>query len=148
MSQGAQRSQAQGTLPLEVSARCVLVPLETVRIQRGCDAESVLRTVGDATHPRFLRWVFNLGVNRLGDIRELRFWKDEVAGIADPWAEPETAIELILGKRETFPRGEIEVAWTINATTIGRLIRAGELEESNHKLTRASLAAFLKRRLQ
>jgi len=32
--------------------------------------------------------------------------------------------------------------------TITRLVRTGELVEANHELTRASLAAFLERRLQ
>lgn len=142
----------QRSLPLEISARTVLVTLETVRIARGCDAESVLNCVGDATHPKFLRWVFNVGVKPDGDIRELRFWKDEVVGdeVTSPskWFSTSQAIAKILGARRTFPRGEIEVQWTINATTISRLVRTGELAEVNHELTRASLAAFLERRLQ
>jgi hypothetical protein len=40
------------------------------------------------------------------------------------------------------------VQWVVNATTIGRLIRAGELMEASGGITRASLAAFLERRLQ
>ena len=156
----------QRCLPLEISARSALVTLETVRITRGCDAESVLNCVGDATHPKFLRWVFNVALLAEGQIRELRFWKDEVLEAAqqhrptangradlpvclvDKWAEPMTVINKILGNRQSFPRGEIEVQWTINATTISRLVKAGELTEFNKALTRASLADFLQRRLQ
>jgi hypothetical protein len=154
MSAAEHSIHAQRSLPLEVSARCTLVTLEFVRNLRGCDAESVRNCVGDATHPNFLRWVFNLAVKPAGEIRELRFWKSEILGPTDKWAQPAAAIAQILGARETFPRGEIEVAWTINATTISRLVRTGEIEESpcrtghHRRLTRRSLAAFLARRLQ
>jgi hypothetical protein len=130
------------------SSRVRLVNIGTVRAVRGCDAETVLKAVGDITHPHFLRWVFNVAVKSSGRIRDLRFWKDELCGTADKWAKPETVIDRILGDRGSFPRGEIEVEWTINATTISKLVRAGEIDEVSHRLTRASLAAFLKRRLQ
>jgi hypothetical protein len=133
---------------LEISARIALVDLGAVRISRGCDADSVLNCIGDATHPKFLRWVFNVAVNPAGKTRELRFWKDELTGEVNKWVEPKSVIEKILGSRRSFPRGEIEVQWTVNSVTISRLVRAGELAEVNHELTRASLAAFLKRRLQ
>ena len=148
------RAAMQRSLPLEVSARVALVDVGSVRIHRGCDAESVFGCVGDATHPKFLRWVFNLAVNPSGEKRELRFWKEEVYGNADAWMPAEDAIAKILGNRRTFPRGEIEVAWAVNATTISRLVRTGELTEGprrtghHYELTRASLAAFLERRLQ
>jgi len=138
----------QRSLPLEVSARCTLVTLEFVRNLRGCDAETVRAAVGDATHPKFLRWVFDLAVRPDGLKRELRFWKQDILGAADGWMEPAAAIALILGSKERFARGEMEVAWTVHPTTISRLIRAGEIIEVNNKLTRASLAAFLERRLQ
>jgi len=146
----------QSKLPLEISARCTLVTLEFVRNLRGCDAESVLNCVGDATHPKFLLWVFDVGVQALAcrekGRRELRFWKEEVLGEMGHKLklelQPAAVAARILGSRQEFPRGEIEIQWTINAMTIARLIRAGELTEVNHKLTRASLAAFLERRLQ
>jgi hypothetical protein len=122
--------------------------LGTVRIIRGCDAESVFNCVSDATHPKFLRWVFNVAVNPACKTRDLRFWKDELTGEVNKWAEPESIIAKILATRRSFPRGEIEVQWAISAQTISRLVRAGELAEVNHELTRASLAAFLERRLQ
>lgn len=138
----------QRQLPLEVSARCTLVTLELVRNLRGCDAESVRAAVADATHPQWLRWVFDLAVDADGRKRELRFWKQDVLGLADKWAPPASIIPQILGTRERFARGEIEVAWTVHPSTLSRLVRAGELTEENHKLTRRSLAAFLNRRLQ
>jgi hypothetical protein len=85
---------------------------------------------------------------KLARNRELRFWKDEIFGDVDKWAEPEIVIGKILGERRSFPRTEIEIQWTITAQTVSRLVRAGELAEVNNKLTRASLAAFLERRLQ
>ena len=131
-----------------VSPRIIFVTLGVVRAMRGCDAESVLNSVGDATHPKFLRWVFDVSPVTGRKARELRFWKEEIYGNADKWAAPQTIIPQILGARQSFPRGEIEVQWVVNATTIGRLIRAGELMEASGGITRASLAAFLERRLQ
>ncbi len=133
---------------LLISPRVRLVNIGTVSTIRGCDAEAVLRSVADSTHPKFLRWVFNIAQKSSGRIRDLRFWKDELCGDVDKWAEPENIIEKILGDRQSFPRGEIEVQWTVSATTMSTLVRSGEITEVNHKLTRASLAAFLKRRLQ
>ena len=80
--------------------------------------------------------------------RELRFWRDEIIGNVDKWAEPEIVIGKILGDRKSFPRTEIEIQWTMSAISISQLVRDGEITEANHELTRASLAAFLKRRLQ
>ena len=128
-------------------SRCIFVSLDVLRAVRGCDAETILETVGDATHPNFMRWVFNMAVNPAAR-RELRFWVPEVSGGMDKWAAPATVIDQILGRRKGFPRGEIEIAWGLNATTIGRLVSAGEIVELNHQLTRDSLAAFLERRLQ
>ena len=133
---------------LKISARTTLLDLYTVRVARGCDAESVRNCVGDATHPGFLRWVFNVAIKRDGGKRELRFWKDEICDTVDKWAAPQLVISKILGTRRSYPRGEIEIQWTINATTISRLVRAGELAEVNRELTRESLAGFLERRLQ
>lgn len=145
-------ANSQSKLPARteifINPRVRLVNISTVRTVRGCDAEAVLNCVGDATHPHFLRWVFNLALKQDGKIRELRFLKDELLGPVDKWAAPRKIIEKILGDRRSFPRGEIEVQWTINATTISRLIARGELTEIKNQITRASLAAFLERRLQ
>jgi hypothetical protein len=132
---------------LALSPRVKLVGISVVRAVRGCDAHTVRKSVCDSTHPNFIRWVFDVA-GKPARNRDLRFWKDEVFGQADAWMPAEDAIKRILGSRRTFPRGEIEVQWTINAMTISRLVRAGELTEVNHELTRASLAAFLERRLQ
>ena len=139
---------ASGITEPAISPRIVFVTLGVVRAALGCTAESVLKSVGDATHPHFLRWVFDVSPATDRRARELRFWKEELLGKADKWAAPQTIIPQILGTRKNFPRGEIEVQWVVNATTIGRLIRAGELAETEQGVTRASLAAFLERRLQ
>ena len=89
-----------------------------------------------------------MALNPAGRIRDLRFWKDELCSEVNKFADPQNVIEKILGGRRDFPRGEVEIQWTISAMTISNLVRAGEITEVNHKLTRASLAAFLQRRLQ
>lgn len=136
------------SLPLEVSARCVLVTVEFVRNLRGCDAESVRDAVANAAHPRCLRWTFDLSVKPDGLKRDLRIWKEDALGRADRWMNPAAAIAAILGGRDRFARSEIEVAWTVHSGTISRWVRTGEIVEVNRKLTRSSLAAFLERRLQ
>jgi hypothetical protein len=118
-----------------------------VRAVRGCDARTVLKSVGDATHPNFIRWAFDVAV-KPARTRELRFWKDEIFGNVDKWAEPKIVIGKILGHRKSFPRAEIEIQWTLSPISISHLVRAGEITEANHELTRDSLAAFLERRLQ
>jgi hypothetical protein len=132
---------------IQVSSRVKLVNIGMVRAVRGCDARTVRKSVGDAMHPNFIRWVFDVAGNPARN-RELRFWKDEISGDVDKWAEPEIVIGKILGDRKSFPRTEIEIQWTMSAISISHLVRAGEITEGNHELTRASLAAFLERRLQ
>ena len=132
---------------LAINPRVRLVDIAIVRSVRGCDAESVLASVCDLTHPQCLRWVFNISQRPTG-IRNLRFWADEILGPVDKLAEPDDIIEKILPRRPAFPRTEIEIQWTVSAWTISRLVRAGEITETNHRLSRASLAEFLKRRLQ
>jgi hypothetical protein len=134
-------------VPINFSPRVTLLGIDSVRALRGCDAEAVLKTICNAVHPRCLRFVFNLAVNA-GRRTELRFWKKDVLGQVDKNARPETVIDEILGTRQSFPRGEIEIAWTLSAMTICKLIRAGELIETSHQITRESLASFLQRRLQ
>lgn len=135
-------------VPIVLSARCALVGMEFMRSLRGCDADTVLACVGVATHPQYLRWVFNVAVDaRDARRRELRFWKDEVMGLAVNRLPVADGLRRILGERAAWKRGDLEIAWTINAMTISRLVRARELTEANHGITRASLAAFLKRRL-
>jgi hypothetical protein len=139
------------TLPVAGAVRCTLVSLEFVRSFRGCDAEAVLSAVADGTNPHCLRWVFNLAVKADASARrELRFWKDEIMRpeTVDRAARPETVIDRILGERAAFSRTALEVQWTLNATTISRLVRHREFIERNRMITRASLAAFLLRRLQ
>jgi hypothetical protein len=129
------------------SPRIKLVGISTVRVIRGCNAETVLKSVGDAMHPNFIRWAFDISV-KPARTRELRFWMDEICGDVDKWAEPEIAIGKILGERKSFPRTEIEIQWITSAITISHLVRAGEIAEVNHQLTHTSLVAFLERRLQ
>ena len=128
-------------------SRVKLVGISVVRAVRGCDARTVRKSVGDATHRNFIRWAFDVA-GKPARNRELRFWRDEIIGNVDKWAEPEIVIGKILGDRKSFPRTEIEIQWTMSAISISQLVRDGEITEANHELTRASLAAFLERRLQ
>jgi hypothetical protein len=134
-----------------VSDRVRLLDLDTVRAIRGCTTEGVLASVGDATHPVFLRWVFNMSAHTDGKIRLLRFWIAEVVGTMDPadkWASPAEVIGEILGARQRWARGELERAFLLSAQTISMLIRAGEWHEVNRQVTRQSLERFMERRLQ
>ena len=134
-------------VPMTPGSRVKLVGISVVRAVRGCDARTVRKSVGDATHRNFIRWAFDVA-GKPARNRELRFWRDEIIGNVDKWAEPEIVIGKILGDRKSFPRTEIEIQWTMSAISISQLVRDGEITEANHELTRASLAAFLERRLQ
>ena len=131
---------AQRLFNLPISARTVLVDLQTVRAARGVDAESIVALVDNGE----LQWVFDLGLGG-GDIRELRFWAREIIA-------PETVTNLklsavvdsILGNGATIRRGEIERQWVISAPHVMRLVRAEEIKEiAPGKICRLSLVKFL-----
>lgn len=123
-----------------------MVNIGFVRAHFGCVAETVLRRVDDATRADHLRWVFNLSASK-GHRRELRFWVREVIA-------PETCarlaladvVDLILGRRQTFRRGELEIEWVCNHMTISALLRSRALKLHGTTIPRSSLCAFLKSR--
>jgi hypothetical protein len=126
------------------SRRIVLVPLHSVRAHFGCAAETVLRRVDDATRSDHLRWVFNVSAAR-GHRRELRFFARELV-------EPETCarfrlgevVNLILGAKENFRRGELEISWVCNHMTISALLRNKALFLHGATIPRQVLASFLR----
>ena len=127
-------------------SRVVLVDVYLVRAHFGCTAENIFRRVDDATRPDHLRWVFNLSVGK-GRRRNLRFWLRELI-------EPETCagltlgqvVDLILGRRQNFRRGELEVEWVCNASLFTRLIHARALILHGTTIPRQALANFLRAR--
>lgn len=124
--------------------KTALVDLQTVRAVRGLNAIGVLALV-DSGQFRFV-WDVSPVVNQIPCLRFLAdeiFQPDKCAGLT-----AETALELVLGYKQTFTPGEIERQWVVCHQTIMRLRHAGEIERVNGRLTRASLAAFLQRRLQ
>jgi len=133
---------------IDISPRCTLVGLDFVRSIRGWPAVRVLDCVANGVHRRRLRWVFNVAVNPASPVRELRFWRDELYHKVSSPTTLEAAVARILGRAGSFTRSELEIKWTMNATTISRLIRAGEIFEIQGRLTRSTLIAFLKRRVQ
>ena len=128
---------------LTLSPRIRLVTISTVRAARGVDSETVARMVDDATHPRHIRFAFNIGLKPKGS-RELRFYID---ALIDPAMTRrfsiQTVIEKILGTKNLFTSPEIEIAWTCASTQISRLVKAGLLKAKGDYLTRASLETFL-----
>ena len=85
----------------------------------------------------------------------------EVAGLALPascafWVERnrstrkgkkkftiEQAITEILGQRQSFSRGDIEIQWITCSQQISNLVSHGFFKEKDNRLTRASLETFL-----
>jgi hypothetical protein len=129
---------------LAFAGRSVFLGMETVRAKFGCDAEKVLAMVEKGK----LRWVFDISVD--GTARNLRFWTGEIVApqIAARQTEQQV-IAAILGYSAAIRRGQIERQWICSAQHVMRLVRAGELSLAGPKhITRTSLAAFLKRRLQ
>ena len=134
--------------------RVVLIGVSLVCAIRGCSAEDVADSIGDALHPKGIRWAFNLSINPKGRCKALRIWRNEILSECNPgfpkvdkFCSPRRVIDQILGTRQNFPRGEIERQWVLSAQTILRFVRDGEIKELNHQITRASLAALLERRL-
>jgi|SRR5579859_2607684 len=134
------------TPSFNVSGRIMLVPLRAVRAHFGSDAETVLRRVDDATRHDHLRWVFNLSAAK-GHRRELRFWVREI--VAPKMCGRLTlgqVVDLILGRRQNFRRGELEIEWVCNSTTITSLLRASALSLHGSTVPRHSLESFLRTR--
>lgn len=147
-------SALQTPLPLETGDATILVNTEFVRAIRRCDAESVFAAVDNERHAKHIRFAFDLslaGSNAHGESnasrRELRYWTTEVLdGPSVAGYTIDEAIAAILGARETFSRGYLEIQWVIGATHIGNLVREKELTETGNRFLRASLINFLKRR--
>jgi len=131
---------------MNVSRRVVLVTLDSARSHFGCNAETVLHRVDDATRPDHLRWVFNLSAAE-GHRRELRFWVREIVA-------PETCarltlgqvVDLILGRRQNFRRGELEIEWVCNHMTISALLQTKTLKLHGATIPRYTLDNFLRTR--
>lgn len=135
----------QTGFPVTMSQRTVLLTMETVRAVLGTDAEAVWAMVDNGG----LRWVFDISVQPAA-LRQLRFWTGEIVAPEQAATQtPDQVIAGILGHGESRRRGEIERQWICSAQHVMRLIKEGELDLIGpQKISRASLAAFLKRRLQ
>ena len=126
------------------SPRVRLVTLSTVRAIRGVDGEKVSTMVDNMIHPQHIKFAFNISHKTGNATRALRFWTAELSAPALVQKfSIEEAIREILGTRETFPRGELEIAWTCSVTQIGKLITAKLLTLKGALVTRASLETFL-----
>jgi hypothetical protein len=112
----------------------------------GCDDDGIRRRVDDATRPDCLRWVFNISAGT-GRQRELRFCPHE---LAEPQASAgltlDQVLDLILGQRNQFPRGELAIAWVSSHSTISALLKMDALRLRSKGIPRESLSAFLKSR--
>ncbi len=127
------------------SPRVRLVPLAIARWLLGLDAESVLARVDNELHAKHLVFAFDISAAKSqASARELRFWVNELAvpektkGISI-----EQAIAEILGARQTFSRGDIEIQWIVSASMVGNLIQRGYFVEQGNRILRASVGKFL-----
>ena len=136
----------QTPLPIEVSARTVLVGMEFARAKFGVDDDSVLAMVDNAVHPKHLRFVFDLSCGE-GRIRELRFWAREIERPEScARLNIEMAINQILGSRAFFRRGDLVVQWIVTRPHVSKLIHSDELAETGNRFMRATLQKFLRSR--
>jgi hypothetical protein len=127
------------------SPRVKLVPLAILRWLFGLDAEAVIARVDEARRAGHIRFAFDIGLGQAA--RELRFWvKEFVAPKEAKEFSIEGVIADILGARPSFPRGELEIEWSLSAQQIGRLLRAGKISERRHLILRQSLETFLNAR--
>jgi len=127
-----------------ISPRVKLVTLSTVRAIRGTDAETVTNMVDNMIHPQHIRFAFNVSHKSGKGVRDLRFWMVELAApVLVRKFSVQDVIGEILGSRESFQRGELEIQWTCSATLIGKLIKERLLTLRGRLITRKSLETFL-----
>jgi len=126
------------------SPRVRLVPIAIARWLYGIDTQAVMARVDNAVHPQHIRWAFNIGSGRAGATRELRFWVNEI-GAPEKVKKfsIEQAVAEILGQRQSFSRGDIEIQWITCSQQISNLVSKGFFKEKDNRLTRASLETFL-----
>lgn len=130
--------------------RTVLVPVEFVRAMLGCRAEQVYWAIQAGR----VRWAFEIGTNARAEQPTIRIWARE---LLTPGAcghfEEEWVVEAIVGHegRASLRSVEVEHLLMVNRSHVKRLF---DLEELSGKLvcghlwiTRASVVAFLRRRL-
>lgn len=132
----------QRNLPLAIEARTVLVTVGTVVAARRIDHESVFAQVDNGD----LQWVFDMSAVRNGR-PDLRFLTREL--VAPELCRSLTlgrVVEMILGQKQTFRSGEIEMDWDISHQTILRMRWAKELDGGKGTLTRTSLEHCLRTR--
>jgi hypothetical protein len=136
LSDRTQRPAGGPVLPM--SARVVLVGLDTVRAALGVDAENVLAKVESGE----LQFVFNLGTGN--HRRQLRFYLPELTAPAAADLTLAKVIQNTLGTAAGVHRGELERRFCVSHVLIGRLIRHRHLALSAPGVvSRASLEKFL-----
>jgi hypothetical protein len=133
-----------GAMPeyLTPSQRVLLVTATTVGAARGVTAEEVGRMVDDFTHPKHIRFAFNLSIG--WTMREFRFWREEL--LAPAMVRNFTiqdVIARILGGRTAFRRSEWELAVQVSSKQMTRLIRLNVLKCEHGRFPRAALETFL-----
>lgn len=147
----------QLALQMPVSARTVLVTVETVRAALGVDTETVWSWIDDGT----IRWAWDISATPSGDQanRELRIWLRDVLRLADSPAtglhdqDLPQAIRAIIGHdRERVSAHELTRTLCCSRMHVHRLVDAGLLDGPMvgrvQFVTRPSLVRFLTNRHQ
>jgi hypothetical protein len=145
---------AQRSLNLSISQRTVLLPVESLRVHLGVDADTILARIDGGDY----RWVFDVSsvkqrrLNSAKHVRELRLWAREiVAPEVTRDLSPKAAVAEILGARERFYGTEIAQLLLVSRPQIFRLHESKELSGDivGGKLwvQRAALETFLHKRL-
>lgn len=137
----------------KVSLRPVLVPMAVAVVKLGFTAESI-REMRDAGE---LRWVWDIGLGGR-KIENLRFWFGELDRLdmgdnSARYQQPGPVIQAVVGHPEAAELGSRTVTETLFITrnTLQGLHLTGELtgrlDRHVRRTDRASLVAFLERRL-
>lgn len=137
--------------PLPLRNRVQLVDMGYVRAHLGLDTDGVVALVESGQY----RWVWDIGVHDAAasrSIPEYRFWINELPSPAvyRDLTPARVVAEVIGHHRPRLSRGELVHLFVTNRPTIKKMCDAGELQADagdRHYVTRASLEAFLTRRL-
>ena len=132
--------QPQNSFP--VSSRTVLVGPGVARMRFGGDADAILAKIEAGQ----IQWAFDISATGARK-RQWRVWiKELIVPEQTSNLNLGEALAEILGTRNSFPRGEIEVRWVLSHVHLIELLRLNELALVGKEISAASLKQFLTRR--
>jgi len=136
----------QRLLQIQISHRAALVTVDTARVVRGVDAESIVAQIEEGS----IAWAWDIGLAGTGR-RELRIWSGCLGTpVAVRLTEAQVIEEVIGTQRPTLRGSEVERLLCCSAQHVAALHErgalAGVVAGKVRHLRRESLVEFLRQR--